>query len=179
MFVPGPRRCDPTPNQVIIGNEPRTTEPPMPDKARHVRRYLRGTDAVAALLNELQRRDELLQRIRGAVPEALRSHCKQVSLRDGVLKVLVDSPVWVSRLRFLSPQLVDDLRKLDLVVDDCRVRALPEEALVPAESREAATFSPPAAANHLTQAADVIADPELASSLRRLANSLSKRAAAV
>lgn len=150
----------------------------MPAKARHVRRYLRGTDAVAALLNELQRRDELLQRVRDAIPEALRAHCKQASLRDGLLSLSVDSPAWVSRLKFLAPQLVDDLRKVDLAVNDCHVRALPEAALGRAEDRKAATFSPPAAADLLIQAADAIADPELASSLRRLANSLSKRAAA-
>jgi hypothetical protein len=146
----------------------------MPAKARHVRRYLRGTDAVAALLNELQRRDELLQRVRDAIPEALRAHCKQASLRDGLLSLSVDSPVWVSRLKFLTPQLIEDLRKTDLAINDCHVRASPEASLARAEGREAATFSPPAAADHLLQAADAIADPELATSLRRLADSLSK-----
>jgi hypothetical protein len=151
----------------------------MPDTARHVRRYLRGSDAVAALLSELQRRDELLQRVRDAIPEAFRPHCKQASLRDGLLHLSVDSPVWVSRLKFLAPQLVDDLRTVDLPVDDYRVRALPETATAPAVGRNTATFSPPFAADHLTQAADAIADRELADSLRRLADSLSKRAAAV
>jgi len=146
----------------------------MPDKARHVRRYLRGTDAVTALLNELQQRDELLQRVRGAIPEALRAHCKQASLRDGLLTLSVASPVWVSRLKFLAPKLIDDLRKTDLAINDCRVRALPEASQARAEGREAAAFSHPAAAAHLVQAADAIAHPELATSLRRLADSLSK-----
>ncbi len=61
-----------------------------------------------------------------------------------------------------------------MLINDCRVRALPEATLARAEGREAATFSPPAAADNLLQAADAIADPELATSLRRLADSLSK-----
>ena len=146
----------------------------MPDKARHVRRYLRGTDAVAALLNELQQREELLQRVRGAIPEALRAHCKQASLRDGRLNLSADSPAWVSRLKFLAPQLIQELHKTGLVITDCRVRALPEATLARAEGREAATFSALAATDNLLQAADTIAHPELAASLRRLADNLSK-----
>jgi hypothetical protein len=147
----------------------------MPDKAHHVRRYLRGTDSIAALLHELQQRDELLQRVRGAIPEALRAHCKQASLRDGRLNLSVDSPVWVSRLKLLAPELIDALRKTNLVINDCRVRALPEATLDGSGGTEAATFSSLVAADNLLQAADAIADPELATSLRRLAGSLSKR----
>jgi hypothetical protein len=146
----------------------------MPDKAHHVRRYLRGTDSIAALLHELQQRDELLQRVRGAIPEALRAHCKQASLRDGRLTLSVDSPAWVSRLKLLAPELINVLRKTDLVISDCRVRALPEATLGRSGGREAATFSSLVAADNLLQAADAIADLELAASLRRLAGSLSK-----
>lgn len=154
----------------------------MPDGARpfphHVRGYLRGADAVSALLNELRRRDELLQTVRAAVPEAIRVHCKQASLRDGLLSLSVDSPVWVRRLKFLSPQLVTDLRKLAIAVDDCRVRALPESTASRSDISARATFSPSTAASHLARAADGIADQPLADSLRRLADSLSRRGVA-
>jgi hypothetical protein len=87
----------------------------------------------------------------------------------------VDSPVWVSRLKLLAPELIDALRKTNLVINDCRVRALPEATLDGSGGTEAATFSSLVAADNLLQAADAIADPELATSLRRLAGSLSKR----
>lgn len=149
----------------------------MPDTARHVRGYLRRSDAVAALLNELQRRDSLLQAVRSAIPEAIRPHCKQASLHDGLLVVSVDSPTWVSRLKFLVPQLVDHLQRLDVAVVECRARALPERALsLPTATTDAGTFSASAAAAHLAQAAKGITDADLQNSLRRLAESLAARA---
>jgi len=145
----------------------------MPDKARHIRTYLRGSDTAAALLDELKRRDDLLQRVRRALPETLRSHCKQASLQAGVLVIAVESPAWVSRLALLGPTLIADMNRMNIEVDRCRVRALPEAsaALSPAVS-ERGSFSLPAAAEHVARAAEAVQSAALKESLHRLAHSL-------
>ncbi len=149
----------------------------MQAKARHIRGFLQGSDAVAALLLELSRRDALLERVRSLLPSSLARHCVQATLEDGQLTLSCDSPAWVDRLRFLSPQFLPLLAELlaeqGEAVETCRVRAQP----VVLATREGADLRPApsagmGAARVLEQTADALGDRPLAASLRRLARSL-------
>jgi hypothetical protein len=141
--------------------------------ARHIRGFLQGSDAVAALLLELQRRDALLARVRSLLPASIAGHCTQATLEDGCLTLRCDSPAWVDRLRFLSPQFLPALAAQGDAVESCRVRALPvvPAAHPPTEVRLAGRGDS-AAARAMEQTADALGDTALAESLRRLAGSL-------
>jgi len=138
--------------------------------ARHIRGHLRRSEAVAALLDEIERRERLLAMIRAAVPAALAAHCRQAGLDAGRLTLLVDSPVWVDRLRFLSPQFVDALTAAGVVVDECRVRAAPGNDPIAGDAPGQTGPAPSAVGRAcLEQAAAGLGDSELGRSLLRLA----------
>jgi hypothetical protein len=145
----------------------------MPDRAKHIRGFLGRSDAVNALLQEIRRREDVIALVRRLLPPAIAGHCRQATIDNGHLALFVDSPVWVDRLRFVSPQLIDALNTQGAVeVTDCRVRVLPESA-----GPSPSASSPAVGASHesiacLQRAADDIADRSLSESLRRLANSL-------
>jgi hypothetical protein len=143
---------------------------------RHVRRYLHASEAVSALLAEVQRRDALLERVRTLLPESIARHCTQATIEDGCLTLIVDSPAWVDRLRFLSPQFLPALARDADAVQDCRVRVQP--AVVPRAGWHAATGGlgrsgvGSNAIQAVEQAAEALGDSGLAISLRRLAATL-------
>lgn len=149
----------------------------MPPRARHVGRLLQGSDAAAALLAEIERRDALLSRVRALLPACVARHCTQASIDEGLLTLVCDSPAWVDRLRFLSPQFLPALAASGEAVTECRVRAQPTPALVALEAGPCAESLPaaratPKAAQTMEHTAAALGDTPLAGSLRRLAETL-------
>ena len=145
----------------------------MNNRARHIRGFLGQSDAVAALLAEIRKRDDLLARVRRRLPPAIEGHCRQATLQAERLTLFVDSPVWVDRLRFLSPQLIEDLGQDGIPVAACRVRVAPDATARPEVAAAAPAAASPSAVKSLERAADCISDTGLSDSLRRLARSLS------
>ncbi|WP_295543539.1 DUF721 domain-containing protein [uncultured Thiohalocapsa sp.] len=153
----------------------------MPLRARHVCRFLQGSDAVVALLAEIERRDALLAHVRSLLPATVARHCTQATLDEGQLTLICDSPAWVDRLRFLSPQFLPALAARGRAVTACRVRVQPQVVAAPAVARaHAAGDSPravnPDAARVVEQYASVLGDSPLAASLCRLAATLRQAA---
>jgi hypothetical protein len=153
----------------------------MPPRARHVRRFLQGSDAAAALLAEIERRDALLSRVRALLPASVARHCTQASLDDGLLTLVCDSPAWVDRLRFLSPQFLPALATSGEAATACRVRAQPTPALAALEAGPRPDIPPaaratPEAAQTMQQTAAALGDTPLAGSLLRLAETLRRTA---
>lgn len=148
----------------------------MAEPIRHIRGHLRASEAVAALLVEVERRERLLSTVQGAVPAALARHCRQVAVDAGRLTLFVDSPAWVDRLRFLSPQFVDALTTRGIAVHECRVRVLPDAGPADAPSRLSGHSPRSAVAEDcLNRAATVLGDRPLAATLRRLARTCGPR----
>jgi|GEM_PF-570966 len=172
MFLTQNRKYGSTPNNVLLCDETMTSETPLSHYARHVRGFLRNSTATASLLDEIKRQDNLLEQVRRAIPAAIRSHCKQASIQNARLTLLVDSPAWVARLKLHSPQLLDALANTreHCTACECRVRVMPEQpAIANKNLAQGAPFSPNAA-RHLLQAAECVTSPELAESLKRLAS---------
>lgn len=141
----------------------------MSDRTRHIRRFLRQSDALSAVLEETQRRERLLAQVRQMLPEAVQPHCRQATLEACRLTLSVDSPAWIDRLRFLSPQFMDALRQRGVEVRECRIRVLPGQAPAPTRSDSAIEQPGAIAAQHLNRAADSLGDSALSESLRRMA----------
>lgn len=154
---------------------------------RHIRGHLQASAAISALLADLQRQEALLERVRAALPDPMAGHCVQATLEDGHLTLVVDSPVWVDRLRFLAPQLSVKLSgRLSTDPDppadeadairDCRVRAQP--ALQLGAARPAPRWyrggASPDAVRSVESAAAALGTSPLADSLRRLAKTLER-----
>ncbi|MCG2634182.1 MAG: DUF721 domain-containing protein [Gammaproteobacteria bacterium] len=77
--------------------------------------------------------DGLLQRARwlrsqsrrfdAALPPELSGHCQLANVRGELLVVLVDSPVWATRLRLLGPSLLFALKQHDAFSRCSRIEA--------------------------------------------------------
>ena len=112
--------------------------------------------------------DGLIQEL---LPDALKTHCRVLSVRDQTLVLAADSPVWAARLKFHSSQLVKQLNRQQTVkLRTVRIRVRPPEKRVATERRNAPLKLGISSATALHQAADSVSDPDLKSALLRLAN---------
>lgn len=55
--------------------------------------------------------DELNHKLQLFLPTELKAHCQVGSFNLGCLTIVVDDAVWASQLRYLLPDLRDDMRK--------------------------------------------------------------------
>ena len=112
--------------------------------------------------------DGLIQEL---LPDALKTHCRVLSVRDQTLVLAADSPVWAARLKFHSSQLVKQLNRQQTVkLRTVRIRVRPPEKQVATERRNAPLKLGISSATALRQAADSVSDPDLKSALLRLAS---------
>jgi hypothetical protein len=142
----------------------------MSEKARHINNFLRRNRAAAGLLEGVDRDARLLEAVRCALAPVLQPHCLHAALEGGRLSLVTDGPVWASRLRFATPELLAGLRGQGLVADEARVRVAPARgpALRTAAKGAHLALSRGTIA-HLREAAAEMEDPDLAAALLRLA----------
>jgi len=133
---------------------------------------LLGTGRLAGLLarsRDLRKLDALLAEL---LPDPLNAHCRMLSIRNTVLVLAADSPVWAARLRFHAPQLVKQLALREPAkrhTIHVRVRP-PETALLPQPRKPVNGRPGRQGVAALQQAAQSVSDPELKTALLRLAN---------
>ena len=142
----------------------------MPNQFVQAFRFLRRNEKIASCMTAIERNAQLLREIRSVLPPPLDEHCLHASLEAGVLTLLTDSPVWSSRLRFFTPELVRNLTKSRGSIAACRIRVRPH-ALALSTIPEAARKNrlSPRTVQHLIDAAAGIEDATIAAALRRLA----------
>lgn len=131
--------------------------------------------APGSLLEAARRHDELARRCRNVLAAPVSDHIVSVIPGSGGrVTILVDSPVWASRIRFLTPALADALASSvpGIVPDRIRIRVHrtpPGETTGrrpgPSETRTLSTAS----RSLIRATADHIDNPDLARALRRLA----------
>jgi hypothetical protein len=132
---------------------------------------LLGTGRLADLLarsRELRKMDILLAEL---LPAPLNAHCRILSIRNTILVLAADSPVWAARLRFHAPTLAKQLAQHQ-TAKRCtiHVRVRPPEAAQPPQSHKPLMRPGTQGIAALQQAAQTVSDPELKTALLRLAN---------
>jgi hypothetical protein len=101
------------------------------------------------------------------------SHARPLRLRDGVLEVRVDQPIWMQQLRLMAPQI---LAKLNQALGEELVKEIfwRRGTLAPAESipKTSPPFKLPPLTDEETKSAEKavtdLADPELRQALGKL-----------
>jgi hypothetical protein len=122
------------------------------------------------LLDEIERREQLLRLVRRHLPDQLATRCRQATLVAGELTLFVDSPVWIDRFRFLCRDLVSSLAAVSIEVETCRTRVLPAGYSSP--SPEGTEREP---LKHQKLSSPDASGSELSRALTRLARTLGKR----
>jgi len=132
--------------------------------------FLRTNDGTAAFLAVIERNRMLLAAIRDKLPPPLDAHCLHASLEGGTLTLVTDSPVWGSRLRFFSPELMQISVAKQGSIEKCRVRVNPPHTPRPNDGqRELINRLSGQTVKLLLDTADGLGETELAGALRRLA----------
>ena len=144
----------------------------MPKPTAHVRHHLRASKPIATLLDEIERREQLVSEIRRHLPAETARHCCQASLLAGELTLFVDSPVWVERLRFLCSERIASLNAAGIEVERCRVRVLPQTALTVPQPPPASRHRAESVSDH--PASHSAGDSDLTVALARLAQTLKR-----
>ncbi|MBK1648516.1 DciA family protein [Rhabdochromatium marinum] len=128
------------------------------------------------LLRELTEREKLLKTVKPLLPQDVRDHCSQASIKNKCLLLFADSPVWAAKLRLCTQELPHVMGQRGFVLKKCQVRVSPPLLSVrsstqgpPQGQRNAARISAATAA-HLEQAAQSMPDTRLAACFQRIAN---------
>jgi hypothetical protein len=148
----------------------------------HVRALLESNRLIRAHLEHRNRELALLDRVSHRLPEPLQRHCRDATLRDGVLTLSLDSPAWATRARFAIEEIAEGLRAEGVVRITTQVR--PGSDADPMHSGSGASPPHPGGRDdrggrgarlsertiaHLEATAEAMADQGLAEIFRRLA----------
>lgn len=79
----------------------------MARRPKSVRRLLKDRPTLKFLELEISAQKALLENVRRLLPKDLANHCVAAQKRDQQLILHADSPVWATRLRYNTPQLLD------------------------------------------------------------------------
>lgn len=125
--------------------------------------------ALGTLAERARALDQLDEKLRYHLSEALARECRLADLRNGRLVYLATSPAWATRLRMHQATLLAEARAasgsaVELLV--VKVAALPTVPPEPDKSKPLST----AAAIHLRSAAKTLKDPELQALYLKLAS---------
>lgn len=125
---------------------------------------------ISRLLSRARALGELDALVHELTPSPLNAHCRVLAVRDDILVVAADSPVWAARLRYQSSQLVKQLSGVSSVklrTVQVRVRASEQSP----ECRITPIRKPVSGRNSmaLKQAARSVTDAGLKAALLRLA----------
>jgi hypothetical protein len=124
------------------------------------------------LIDSCTRIEHLSKIVAEQLPDPLARHCRAIQLTNGVLTLQSDSPVWVTRLRFIGPRLLETLRRHPELGAAREIRIKVAPPVVTDVARNPLRPLPrlsPAGAAHLRAAASTITAPDLRAALLRLA----------
>lgn len=121
------------------------------------------------LIKKARDLDKLGHLIRSCLPNNCKEHVKIAGIKENYLILIVDSPVWSSRIRLYSNNILEMLKEHNLTeVQQIRIRLSQAEPLKPEkvyEKRHLDEYS----SKLIEQTADSIDDPELKQALHKLA----------
>jgi hypothetical protein len=100
-----------------------------------ITKLLNAHGTLTQLNRQLAQHQRLTEQLRDLLPPPLNEQLLAAVLNGGRLTLLVPSPVWASRLRYLAPQLQRQLRQQGLLVEQLHPRIVPQQ-LEPRKRRQ-------------------------------------------
>lgn len=138
--------------------------------SRRISQLLASSPDLKRLRQEAQENESLLHLVKSRLPDPLCDHCIAASLDGATLQLMVDSPAWNTRLRYLQGNLIQALAQADLAIRGLKVitRGLNPPAETAREPRTAQSLCMENAAL-IRQTAASIRDEGLRQALERIA----------
>ncbi len=137
-----------------------------------ISRIIHDTGALRRLLSQSRAVQDLDARLRGFLPMPLREHCSLAAIDQDNATLLASSPAWSSRLRYMTPAILEFLR------GPCgqeQLRSLRIRIAIPGNKPVGGKLPAPGqrlskqAAEHLRNAARHCSDAEVGRILLRIA----------
>lgn len=151
---------------------------PVSKKPKPVAKLLRTQPQLALLERAIRERQALLEQVHRILPSEMAAHCTSACLDKGAMHLLCDSPTWASRLRYMVPQLLSELRRQHPGLANIQVRIAQKGTTGPARSPSGQAHPRPRprgsshAAQSVEETAQNLAGDPLGQALRRLAKRL-------
>ncbi len=133
---------------------------------KSVRQLLKDKPTLEFLEREIRARGTLLHQIRRLLPADLALHCRAAQIREDLLVLHVDAPVWATRLRYLAPELLGLLRPDHTGLTAVTVKVLVERKSCGPRRRPARHSA--VAATIIHDSAEDTKHPQLRAALERL-----------
>ncbi len=132
-------------------------------------KFLNSAKNLAGIKDQLAKQKAILEQLQSVLPSPMAEHCVGAIPKNGHLILLVDSPAWASRLRYLSPKLSKQLRQKGLAVRYIQVKVslINSRNMHRVRRRQINPLSP-ANAKLLSSVAACLDDDELRMALLRL-----------
>ena len=77
---------------------------------QHINKLLQNSPIIIDVRNKLQQLQQLNKAVTNLLPPTIASNCSVANLRDGLLVLTTNSPVWRHQINFLKMDLLDQLR---------------------------------------------------------------------
>jgi hypothetical protein len=135
---------------------------------KSVEKILAKQGSLGQLKQQLKAQQSLAEQVRKLLPTPLNEQLQGAVLSGRRLALLVHSPVWASRVRYLAPQLLRQLRQQGLVVEKVVPRILPEAGKAQTRRHAPARLLSTKNADILSQTADSLEPGPLQEAMRRL-----------
>jgi len=148
----------------------------MPRKPRPINQWLQAQSSLKTLQLQIELQQELLLQVHASLPAKLAKHCSSAQVQGSALILFTDTPVWASKLRFLSPQLLSKLRASHPGIASVSVKlaVVQRQSPVPKKVRRLVRRSN-VAADIVDNSKAGISSPALRSALGRLAKALREK----
>lgn len=117
---------------------------------------------------QAQQSDRLTDILHEVIPFSMHEHCRVGILKEKVLVIIAQSPAWATRLRYLTPQIIQHLKKSKhFGISKIQVKIRPQHQERSQPTRKANVLSKENA-DLLRKTANGIQDTELAQAFIRL-----------
>lgn len=137
---------------------------------KSVDRLLSDRPILKTIRRDVEAQEALLTLVRQCLPDDLVAHCLAARMHDRRLILHTDSPVWATRLRYLSRQLLSVMRHAEPALRDINVRVLIPRSASPRQQNAARKSDTAAAIIH--ECARFTKQASLRDALERLSRAL-------
>ena len=140
-----------------------------PLDARRPTDLLRTSSTLRALLEKSRQLERLQALFQSRLEPAAREQCRVASFETGVLKLVVTSSQWATRMRYQQKRLIRDLQTFNEFATLTKIHCRVQPPLVKKAPPVRTMPRSQGASASLRETADYVEDPGLKAALQRLA----------
>ncbi len=144
-------------------------------KPKPIVRVADPDSVIGRLRLEAKKLYQLNKIFQSVLPKSLINHVTLATIRDGLLVVSADSPIWATNMRFEAPSIMKKLKKLDNfpAINEIKlIQSRTAHARITTIKKDETRFASEPVRDLLTKQASTIKNRKLQDALHRLAKNI-------